>query len=340
MRFTSALLVITLAVHHLDTASAATVRGGVRRLDANNQKLTRNDSNLQRNLKHKKKGKDEEDVTTGNALVADTTTAVEADTSKSKKKCKSCPYNMASVEQGDAVNVVDAANNAGAVGTATAVVVPTAPPPTYLQDRVRPPTAAPVSDPPTSAPVTPDPTAGPTLAPVTPEPTTAQPTPGPTESPTESPTASPTAGPTASPTAPPTTAEPTAGPTESPTASPTASPTTPKPSPSPTTAEPTASPTAGPTAGPTESPTAGPTSSPTPLPTPFPTSSPTMQCAGTNVSLPFELPLASVFQAHVSHTTIPFSSHNTSLDNISICRFAPRLAVRRIRTGPRFAARD
>ena len=335
MRFTSALLVITLAVHHLDTASAATVRGGVRRLDANNQKPSRDGSHLQRNLKHKKKGKDE-GATTGDALVANTTTK--------KKKCKSCPDNMASVEQGDAVNVVNAANNAneegGAVGTDTAVVVPTAPPPTYLQDRVRPPTAAPVSDPPTSAPVTPDPTAGPTLAPVTPEPTTAQPTPGPTESPTESPTASPTAGPTASPTAPPTTAEPTAGPTESPTASPTASPTTPKPSPSPTTAEPTASPTAGPTAGPTESPTAGPTSSPTPLPTPFPTSSPTMKCAGINVSLPFELPLASVFQAHVSHTTIPFSSHNTSLDNISICRFAPRLAVRRIRTGPRFAARD
>ena len=277
MRFTSALLVITLAVHHLDTASAATVRGGVRRLDANNQKLSRNGSILQRNL-HKKKGKDQ-DATTGDALVADTTTY-------KKKKCKSCPENMASVEQGDAVNVIDAANNAneegGAVGTDTAVVVPTAPPPTYLLDRVRPPTAAPVtdpptkgptaspvSDPPTSAPVTPDPTAGPTLAPVTPEPTTAEPTAGPTESPTGSPTASPTAGPTASP-------------------------------------------TAGPTAGPTESPTAGPTSSPTPLPTPFPTSSPTMQCAGSNVSLPFvELPLARVLQAHVSHTTIPFPSHNT-----------------------------
>ena len=83
MRFTSALLVVTLAVHQLDTASAATVRG-VRRLDANNHKLSRNGSLPQRNLSHKK-NKDE--PPTGDALVTgDTTTADEADTSKSKKK--------------------------------------------------------------------------------------------------------------------------------------------------------------------------------------------------------------------------------------------------------------
>ena len=78
MRFTSTLLVFTLAVRHLDTASAATVRG-VRRLDANYQKLSRNGSHLQRNLEHKKK-------------------------SKASKQCKSCPDSMISVKQGNVAN--------------------------------------------------------------------------------------------------------------------------------------------------------------------------------------------------------------------------------------------
>ena len=105
MRFTSTLLVFTLAVRHLDTASAATVRG-VRRLDANYQKLSRNGSHLQRNLEHKKK-------------------------SKVSKQCKSCPDSRISVKQG---NVANGGNVGSFTDTATVTFEIIAPNPPVAED--------------------------------------------------------------------------------------------------------------------------------------------------------------------------------------------------------------